>query len=1318
MSKLITEITQEKIEKIQSDAWLNVIVNDNTIANPLEIIPELYQDSPQLFFTYMMSRPEYFSLLCKEILNIDLFPFQSVILREMWTHKFPMLVAARGASKCITYNTKVITNQGIKNIGDIVNSEEEMKRVYKEGLSVYTENHTWEEVEYGWCNGTTETVKIELENGFEIECTLNHPLRVKKNKKNVWVDGGDIKIGDTIPLISPSESIKTRIVSNRYISVLAQLSFCSNSVPNSIWDLQKEQVLLYLDKLATFQENPKRIKSLSKKFVQDLQLVYFYKTGLSSTIKRNADGLYSLALKQKVLLESKVVSVTKSKAKTYDIHMKKDHSFISNGFISHNSFTLGLYALMRAILIPGRKIIIVGSVFRQSKVIFNYLTKMYENAPLLRDANPGKGPKMFPDRCELQIGDSLITALPIGCLSTDTLITTQNGIREMGDYSINNFPSEIWSVDKYKDVGFFYDNGIHNCKKIITEQGYEYIGTPNHKMKVVRNNKIQWVRSDEMVVGDSILIDSSERWYEPTFKATDEQGYALGCMIGDGSYVRKNRLQFTTQDEEFIPRLSCIGEFKKQKDNLHYYMCKTELTQNWLNFWGLDLTYTKDKKLPNNLLSSPKNVVANCLAGIFDTDGHVYTSDAKGGTSISINYTTISQKLARQIQYILLHFGIRSSLRSRKRKQILRGVESKTQRVYELMISGPDVVRFYANIPIKLERKKKQLEEALAKKTKFNAIKKDYVPVDKKLLIEIAQEYNLGHRLHVKDIERKKTVTKHYLSKFLKKCLELNIKHDNIEIFQELLQDSISYCKIKEISDVESVYTVDLNVPEDNTYTANGFVSHNTGESIRGYRSNDTICDEFAAQSQEIFETVIAGFGSVSQSPVENAKEAAALKLLKALNLPSQEIKKDEFNKDNQIILTGSAYYYFNHFAQYWEKWKNIIYSQGKQDKLMEIFRGEIPEGFRWDDYSILRLPVELLPPGFMDEGQIARSKATMTSSIYEMEFSAVFSKDSDGFFKASSIDSATANKDNNIIFPPNEDPVIFDPKVKGDPGKKYVMGIDPASEVDNFSIVILELNKTHNRIVYCWTTNSKKFKRKLQKGLIDNRDYYGFCARKIRNLLKDFNIEHIAMDAQGGGKAVYEAFQDDKNFKEGEMALLEIIEAGKKKDSDGEVGLHIIEMVQFANYDYISSANHNLKKDIEDKVLLFPRYSPSLLALSGINDEEEDLEDTSIYDTLEDCIIEIQELKSELAQIVVTSTPSGRERWDTPEVKVSGTKKGRARKDRYSSLLIANAAARKIFRGEVDNDGITQKLDQTSNKEPGFIGPSWATKALEDLYS
>jgi hypothetical protein len=56
--------------------------------------------------------------------------------------------------------------------------------------------------------------------------------------------------------------------------------------------------------------------------------------------------------------------------------------------------------------------------------------------------------------------------------------------------------------------------------------------------------------------------------------------------------------------------------------------------------------------------------------------------------------------------------------------------------------------------------------------------------------------------------------------------------------------------------------------------------------------------------------------------------------------------------------------------------------------------------------------------------------------------------------------------------------------------------------------------------------------------------------------------------------------------------------------------------------------------------------------------------------------------LKDELVTIVHTQTPNtNRDRWDTPEIKQAGGKKGRLRKDRYSAVLMANMAARQMAR-------------------------------------
>lgn len=493
------------------------------------------------------------------------------------------------------------------------------------------------------------------------------------------------------------------------------------------------------------------------------------------------------------------------------------------------------------------------------------------------------------------------------------------------------------------------------------------------------------------------------------------------------------------------------------------------------------------------------------------------------------------------------------------------------------------------------------------------------------------------------------------------------------------------------------------------------------GQKIRGQRANDIIADEFASMSREIFENVIAGFAAVSASPVENVKRLAMEEQAKKLGIDTSSLyekKGIDETKTNQIILSGTAYYDFNHFAEYWKRWKTIIETKGDLRAISNnVFNGEeMPPSFKWDDYSIIRIPVDLVPRGFMDEGQIARSKATVHNGIFLMEFGAVFTKDSQGFFKRSLIESCVGTDLKPVKIPSG--PVYFDPMLRGNKNDKYLMAIDPASEVDNFSIVILELHEDHRRIVYCWTTTRKDHTERVKKGLTKENNFYSYCARKIRELMDLFPIVHIAMDAQGGGYSVAEALHDFNQLKEGEIPIWPIIDEDKAQPSDDQQGLHILEMCQFAKYDWYSDANHGLRKDLEDKVLLFPRFDPITIGLSI----EEDKINNRLYDTLEDCVMEIEELKNELSLIEVTESVNGRMRWDTPEVKIGVGKKKRMRKDRYSSLMMANISARNInfFEKQATYKayGGFAAVDNVGKREAAtFSGPMWFTSQMNNIY-
>jgi len=449
------------------------------------------------------------------------------------------------------------------------------------------------------------------------------------------------------------------------------------------------------------------------------------------------------------------------------------------------------------------------------------------------------------------------------------------------------------------------------------------------------------------------------------------------------------------------------------------------------------------------------------------------------------------------------------------------------------------------------------------------------------------------------------------------------------------------------------------------------------GSKIRGFRANVIIADEFASIDPTIFDIVIRGFGIVSQSPIEEAKKLDLIRRMKAAGVEKDEIEdimEGEVSvKGNQIVRAGTAYYAFNHFYRAFERQKAIIRSGGDRTKLGEIFNGahNIPENFDYRDYALIRIPFTHLPPGLLEPKMLADAKASVPRNIFLMEYGAVFVKDSDGFFPRSLIEASTCKLSKPVVNPDGQ--IVFTALGHGEQGRRYVMGIDPAAERDNFAVIICEVWPNHSRVVYCWTINKPEFKKRKKRGLTTEDDYYGYCCCKIRDLVRAFEPFRIEMDSQGGGYAFSELLRNEKllDKKKGDFPIYEIIEQGEPKDTDGKIGRHILHLVQQSS-DFNQVSNMAMHKGFETKRLVFPAYDSVQIEAALIAEREAGVE----FDTYEDVANEIEELKSEICTIHKTETPSGKERFDTPSVvtgaSVEGRQtKGRLRKDRYTALLL-----------------------------------------------
>lgn len=978
----------------------------------------------------------------------------------------------------------------------------------------------------------------------------------------------------------------------------------------------------------------------------------------------------------------------------------------SRGF--SKTFSTAVLALLRCILVPKTKIVIAGAAFRQSKFVFEYMEAIWREAPVLRSiCSNSSGPRRGTDQWVMHINDSTATAIPIGsgekirglranllimdefgCLRSDTLVQSNIGILEIKDFLNGEAQSLLNQNGQFEYPDKIYRTPKTDVYKITTQNGYSFSCSNIHKVWTTK----EWKLAKDLTSDDFVELDCNDYFPSEYVKhgdiIVDEKiGWLLGLLVSEGTVTNRNFIIITTTDNILKDTIldRCKFDWKTHTKEAYQdprgWSCRKlfNLQYNNTDFrvglkkLGLDCVTSHDKIVPWCILQSPRSVVIEFLRGLFEGDGSGFKYVSRGKKNIGISYYSSSERLIDVLQILLLKFGITCTKTNRRSKL-------STNDQWMLALRAENAIKLYD----------------LLKLSKWDDLIEDASFLRRKPYIRLN-----GNRFIVSTTHTNKTI---HLGTY-------DTREECKNAFKEYWKNARPCFRVKSVEKLpEQEVLYDFHMPETHSFCGNGFIHHNS-------------------INPEIYETVLAGFTAVSASPIANVKEAARRDAMIKADVWSERQEESFLGKvGNQIILSGTASYDFEHFADYWRRYKAIISSKGDEAKLRVILEGDIPPSFNWKDYSIIRIPYELVPAGFMDDKQIIRAKATMHSGTYGREYGAVFVKDSNGFFKRTLIESCVAS-DKNMKKEhwPSWCKQKFEAVLRGRANKQYVYGVDPASEQDNFSIIIVELWDDHTRIVYGWSTNRKKFREKLKAGLVSDHDFYGYGARKIRDLMKIFPCDHIGIDAQGGGIAVEEALHDPDKLQKGEIAIWPIIDPDKEKETDDRPGLHILEMCQFADGKWTADANHGLRKDLEDKVLLLPYFDAISLGLAAENDKrQQDMFEKAnpekkwdIYDSLEDCVMEIEELKDELSTIVMSKAGTGvggRDRWSTPEVKLTTGRKGRLRKDRYSALVIANMIARQISRTPPPIEyevmgGALNNIEKAEGKM--YQGPEWFTSDM-----
>lgn len=978
------------------------------------------------------------------------------------------------------------------------------------------------------------------------------------------------------------------------------------------------------------------------------------------------------------------------------------------------SWNMAVNLLLRGALCPGTKAVVVGAAFRQAKVVFEYMAEIWEDSPVLRSLfgdDRRSGPRRDVDRCSIRMGESIIICVPLGtgekirglraniigademaCLDASTLVETTEGLVRIGDgESFDLFTGDGNVPVERPDV--FFKTPPTECYRVTTKGNYSFICSSIHKVETSSG----WKLAKDLTTEDYLLFENNyifpEGYVERDGLVVDEQlAWLMGILTAEGSINNRRAMSVKMTDSDCVERVrQGIQSLMPDRDvkvstrvahtDNRGWVCKESYTTWCCNVGvrealvklGLDSATAHDKKIPWSILRSPRSVVIAFLSGLFEGDGSAFLWKDGDRKKLGIAYYSVSEQLCQEVQTLLHKLDIfcirhpRKSNISNKRQWMVRLNGDHAHNLAELL----DIPKW----------------DGVVENAERGKIR-DGVVWDKSRDKWVAKTYSEGKcGYHGRFATREAAEA----------CVLANkpVKRLPVVSVEKLEEPRVLY---------------DYHLPITHSFYGNCFRQHNS-------------------IPPDIFETVVRGFGSVSKDPVLKMQAECRRQAMKDLGLwrPEFDDNGEDALTSNQTIISGTAYYTFNHFYEYWQRYKAIIESRGDKDKLRQIF-GDKADEVNWRDYSIIRIGAEAIPRDFMDAKQLANAKATLTKNNYLLEYGCCWVSDSDGFFKRSLIENCVVGKAHNPVEKACG-PVRFYARMKGDRTKTHVIAVDPASERDNLAIVVLELWPDHRRIVHVWTTNRKRYKATAKAGLTPETDYYRFAARKIRDLMRDFPCARLAMDSQGG-IAIVEALQDTQILRPGERPIYPITDPEKAQDTDGLPGEHILELVSFSSAEWVAMAHHGLKKDLEDQSILFPPLDPAVLALALEEDKAAGRIKTDVtgeleklYDTLEDCAVEINEMIDEICSIVHTQTAGSlRERWDTPNIKAAGARVGRYKKDRFSALVIANMVARTMERTPVEPEykavgGFANSFVQASNSQkpsgPLYIGPSWYTEAL-----
>ncbi|NBP00124.1 MAG: hypothetical protein EBU90_08325 [Proteobacteria bacterium] len=434
------------------------------------------------------------------------------------------------------------------------------------------------------------------------------------------------------------------------------------------------------------------------------------------------------------------------------------------------------------------------------------------------------------------------------------------------------------------------------------------------------------------------------------------------------------------------------------------------------------------------------------------------------------------------------------------------------------------------------------------------------------------------------------------------------------------------------------------------------------GEKIRGFRANILVLDEFLLLPEEIIKNVLMPFLVAPQ----NIKERMEIREMEDKLISEGLMKEDDrmiFQNTSKMLAFSSASFTFENLYKTYNEWT---------EKIINNDMGEAT-------YFVSQMSYEALPEEMIDKTIIEEAQNGGAShSSFLREYCARFTDGSDSYFNAKKMEDCTLKI--------GEKPHTL---LKGDPNKKYILGIDPnmsdSPNADYFAMAVLEIDEESKQGVLVHT----------YAGLGNLKNHVAY----LHYIMTNFNIVFMIID-NAGADVFLSACNESDIFKKEKINIKTI-----DIDSDLE-GIDYELMIKNARRKYnledkriafnqvftssfIRKANEYLQASIDYKKIWFASktapneefFNETLskgLPIESL--KTEDKKDWSILDFIEHQDDFIYQTKKQCALVEHSSTSRGTQTFDLPQHLKRSSSANKARKDNYSALMLANWALKCYF--------------------------------------